>query len=310
MSKSRNLFLFCFLFAFQAMSEIPTIKSFVGKPLIELTDGKKIDVIKGKKIEQSFSVKTAINQQIKLELGFDFYVVVFPESSLKVEGFYIDKKTYKVKRLEFVTGKFYLKNGSNMAEDLNVIYESDFFIWKNTEKSNQREFFLDVNLSAAQARFCAGESGIRASVFDHEVVKVLKYQEGYEFQGVLQDGKLAFDLLLEGRKIPKGEWKKSFTCDFQQILKQITDLETKEKVDNEKAIQQKKATLKKIKAEYDKSLCHEPNGQFNQCLWKMTNQKCMRFRCDGQGNWSDEQQLPKSKKYQCETKPKVGNCDY
>ena len=302
------LLLFC---ASSAFAGIPTLKSFVGNPLIQLTDGLKITPSKGKQLEQTFTVKTSTHEQIKIELGKDFYVIVFPESSLKVEGYYITKVDYKVKSVIFNSGRFYLKNGSQIPDDLTVNYQSDFFIWKNTEKNNQREFFIEINPVIAQARFCAGTQGISASIFDHETVKNLKYQEGASFHGVLnKDGELEFDLLLEGRKVPKGEWKESFTCDFKQILKEMNDLEASEVAKIKKNEQQKKAAEKKRKAEYDKSLCHEPNGQFNECLWKWEEKTCVRYRCDGQGQWKDRQALPKKNNYHCETKPKVSNCDY
>lgn len=312
--KIKNNFLMFSLLFFSsvASAEVPVLKGFVGKPLIQLVDGDvKIEPVKGKLIEQSFTVKTSTSEQIKIELGKDFYLIVFPESSVKIEGFYITKKEYKVRAVVFDSGRFYLKNGSYRADDLTVIYQSDFFIWKNTEKNNQREFFLELNPAIPQVRFCAGAQGISASLFDHETVKALKFQEGASYQGVLKkDGGLEFDFLLEGRKVPKGEWKDKFTCDFKQILKEMNDLEASEIAKIKRNEQQLKTLEKKRKADYDKSLCHEPNGQFNECLWKWEGKECIRYRCDGQGHWKDRQQLPKNHSYQCETKPRVTKCDY
>lgn len=310
-SKNNFLITTVLLFAQVSFAGIPTLKSFVGRPLISLTEGNaKVDPSKGKTIEQSFTVKTATKEQIKIELGKDFYLIVFPESSAKIEAYYITKKDFKVKAIIFNSGRFYIKNGSNVEEDLSVVYQSDFFTWKNTEKNNQREFFVELNPAIAQVRFCAGEQGIAASIFDHETIKNLKFQEGATFQGVLKDGELEFDLLLQNRKIPKGEWKENFTCDFKQILKEMNDLEAAEIARLKKSEIIRKAEEKKRKIEYDKSLCHEPNGQFNECLWKWENKSCIRYRCDGQGHWQDRQQLPKNSNYQCETKPKVSKCDY
>lgn len=311
LSKNSFLILSVLLFGQSTLASVPMLKNFVGRPLITLVENQaKVSPVIGKLIEQSFTVKTSAKEQIKIELGKDFYVIVFPESSLKIEGFYVTKNDYQMRSIVFDSGRFYLKNGSNLAEDLTVNYQSDFFIWKNTEKNNQREFFVELNPAIAQARFCAGAQGISASLFDHETVKNLKYQEGASFQGVLKNGELEFDLLLEGRKVPKGEWKETFTCDFKQILQQMNDLEASEVAKIKQNVQQKKQAEKKRKSEYDKSLCHEPNGQFNECLWKRENKECVRYRCDGQGEWKDRYQLPKNRQYQCETKAKVSKCDY
>lgn len=303
--------LFLFLFSSLSFAGIPTLKGFVGNPLIQLTDGLRIPPVKDKKLDQTFTVKTASLEQIKVEMGKDFYLIVFPESSLKVEGYYVTKTDYKVKTVVFNSGRFYIKNGSSHEEDLTINYQSDFFIWKNTEKNNQREFFVELNPAMGQVRFCAGAQGISASIFDHENVKKLKFQEGASFQGVIdKNGELEFDLLLEGRKVPKGEWKEAFTCDFKQILKEMNDLEAAEVAKVKKNQAQIKASEKKRKLEYEKSLCHEPNGQFNECLWKWEEKSCVRYRCDGQGHWKDRQKLPKNSNYQCETKPRVSKCDY
>lgn len=313
MIQKNNFFFLAFalLLVQNATAAIPVLKSYVGHPLIHLVDGNvKVEPVKGKQIEQTFTVKTAAKEQIKIELGKDFYVIVFPESSAKVEGYYITKKDFKVKSVNFNSGRFYVKNGSNIEDDLTVIYQSDFFIWKNSEKNNQREFFVELNPAIAQVGFCAGEAGIAASLFDHEIVKNLKFQEGASFQGVLKDGQLEFDQLLQNRKIPKGEWKENFTCDFKQILKEMNDLEASEIARSKKAAQTKKIEDKKRKQEYDKSVCHDPNGQFNGCLWRWEEKSCIRYRCDGQGQWQDRQQLPKNQNYHCETKPKVSKCDY
>ena len=290
---------------------IPTIKEFVGGPLINLVEDKaKVQLAKNKLVDQSFTVKTASGEQLKVELGKDFYIIIFPESSIKVEGYYTSKTDFHIKALTFFSGRFYIKNGSSLPEDLTVIYQSDFFIWKNTEDKNQREFFLELNPTIAQVRFCAGAQGIAASIWDHETVKNLKFQEGASFQGVLKKGVLEFDLLLENRKVPKGEWQESFTCDFKQILKEMNELETLEAVKRKKAEQNAKLAEKKRKLEYEKSVCHEPNAQFNECLWKRENKTCVRYRCDGQGQWQDRQVLPKNQSFRCRTKPTVSKCDY
>lgn len=303
--------IFILLLGSKALAEVPVLQSYVGQPLIKIVEGSVVvKPEKNKKIEQSFTVKTAAKEQIKIRLGKDFDLIVFPESSLKIEGFYYTKKDYKIRAVIFDNGRFYIKNGSNIADDLTVIYQSDFFQWKNTEKINQREFFVEVNLATAEVRFCAGEKGLQASLFDHEVVKTLKFQEGASFQGVLKDGALDFDLLLEGRKIPKGSWQDNFTCDFPQILKEMNDLEALEKTKIQKEFKKQQALLKQKKLEYDKSLCHEPNGQFNECLWKKEKSYCVRYRCDGQGQWVDRQQLPRSQNFRCEQRPVVAKCDY
>lgn len=72
-------------------------------------------------------------------------------------------------------------------------------------------------------------------------------------------------------------------------------------------------------------ICAKPTGRFNQCAWRcvgnpahekhcrtdLPNVACMRTRCNANGVWADETQLPTKFSHICAPeKEKVGPCDY
>jgi hypothetical protein len=74
-----------------------------------------------------------------------------------------------------------------------------------------------------------------------------------------------------------------------------------------------------------KPVCAEPKADLNQCMWTCVNNpkgekrcrtdlpqvNCVRKKCDGNGNWSDESRLPASFHDMCQPAGyHVGSCDY
>jgi len=284
------------------------IKHVLGVPVIEyLEGGAKVSPKIKSKLKQSFRVSAVDNQLLQLQISEKFNLVIFPNSKIKIEGFENEKNIFEVKKIVFSTGRFYIQNFDSPA----VLFESSFFSWQHSDAKKYEEFYLDLNLEKALFRVCAGETGLQAHLFELETIKKLQNEQGAEFQGVIEKNEIAFDFLLNNRKIPKGEWKSGFKCDFDNILKQVKDVELKViELNRARELKIKKAKALK-KAQYDQSLCHEPNGQFNQCWWVKKKTECFRYRCNAEGKWSDQFQLPlKDIAQKCPTQTRVANCDY
>ncbi len=124
------------------------------------------------------------------------------------------------------------------------------------------------------------------------------------FTGVVDDGEIQQDLLLKGRKIPKG---------VLSPIESLSDVEKKRYSDEERKRQD---MVKKIAAEKKASLvesknagllCHAPQGLLNQCVWRMEKGKCVRRRCTADGLWKDPQDVGVS---DCRNKALAQLCDY
>ena len=309
------IFLMIVLLAQTVSADRAVVDSFLGKPKSEYIENNETILIKKKtQFEKGFSLRTSSVDLVKLKLGQDFYITVFPESEIKVLGFELENNGYDIHEVVFVRGRFLVRNGSRSDQDLKIKYTSDFFNWISTEKSILKHFYVDLNLQSATAKFCAGDFELKVQLFDFETTQILAPSEGVSFQGHSEKGQIIFDYLLEGRKSPKGKWNEKYKCDLDQILKKAQQLENEEKAQAKKLTQTKNQFLKKQKEEYDKSLCHLPNGQLNQCHWKIEKLECVRYRCNGEGQWAERFILPTSQKKTCAersaTKTTVVNCDY
>ena len=298
-----------------AWADRAVVDSFSGKPTGLYIENKEVvQIRKNQQFEKGFVLKTSATDLVKLKMGQEFYITIFPDSEMKVLGFELENNGYDIHEVIFVRGQFLVKNDSKLDQELQIKYTSDFFNWVSTEKSIIKNFYVDLNLQTGKAAFCAGEVEMKIQLFNHEIQHILKPYEGIHFYGVSENGSLVFDHLLEGRKSPQGKWQEKYKCDFSQILKKAQTLEKKQQVLVQKIIQTKKKFLKKQKEEYDKSLCHRPNGQLNQCLWKTEKSDCVRYRCNGEGQWAERFALPTSQKKTCieraSLKTTVANCDY
>ncbi len=312
----RNIFaLAIFIFTHLASADRAIVDSFLGKPKADYIEkNETIQIKKMMQFEKGFSLRTSSADLVKLKLGQDFFITVFPESEIKVLGFELENNGYDIYEVIFVRGRFLVRNGSRTDQDLQIKYTSDFFSWISTAKSILKHFYFDLNMQSATARFCAGDFEMKVQLFDFETSQILAPSEGVSFQGVNEKGQIIFDDLLEGRKSPKGKWNEKYKCDLVQILKKAQQLENAEKAQAKKMAQSKNQFLKKQKEEYNKSLCHLPNGQLNQCHWKIEKSDCVRYRCNGQGIWAEKFILPTSQKKTCidrkEANAVVVNCDY
>lgn len=310
------LTLIFFLFLTQTVSaDRAIVDSFLGKPkAVYIENSESLQIKKNQIFEKGFVLKTTGVDLVKLKMGQDFYITVFPDSEIKVLGFELENNGYDIHEVIFVRGQFLVKNSSNIELEQQIKYSSEFFSWISSGKSIIKNFYIDLNLQTGKAAFCAGEVEMKIQLFDHEIQQILMPYEGIHFHGVSDNGSLMFDHLLEGRKSPKGKWQEKYICDFNQILKKAQSLEKQELSLVKKAVQTKKQFLKKQKIEYDRSLCHKPNGQHNQCHWKTEKSDCVRYRCNGEGQWAEKFILPTSQKKTCAeraaTKTAVANCDY
>lgn len=136
----------------------------------------------------------------------------------------------------------------------------------------------------------------------------IKTGERVTFRGLLEEGEISYDLLLHGRKVPKGKWtevqkltpadEKAYSLAAEKLM-----LSQREKA---KALASK-SQLKKQAAQ----ACRNPSGDFDECHWKLENNQCTRSRCAADGLWKDSQIVAPSF---CDKKAGWSNgakkCDY
>lgn len=187
--------------------------------------------------------------------------------------------------------------------------ESDFFSI-TTHKNQKLSLLIDVNLKEAKLNVCNFSSDFKLELFHHETDQTLKANEGVRFNGSLdKSGQIAYDLLLEKRKIPKGKWAEKEVCladQIQKIQDQVVAFHLKTMQDLEKARLAKIAEKKRNDLIY---LCHEPYGKLDQCHFILRQNKCIRERCNAEGKWTDQTEIGVVKNL-CSPQGEVKGCGY
>lgn len=143
------------------------------------------------------------------------------------------------------------------------------------------------------------------------------------FQGVIEEGEISYDILLKGKKIPKGALT-AMTAVDPSILNKRAENEKKHLAEVAAEEKRHRAATERLKKEG--FICAKPPGKFNQCAWVCTGNpksekkrclasekgvSCVRQRCNANGQWADPTALDAEKgSILCSANPVVAACDY
>ncbi len=182
-------------------------------------------------------------------------------------------------------------------------------------------FSYDDERALAEAKVFAG--AMEFSALNAETSVILTAGKSVQFKGSKEDGEVAYDILLKGRKIPKGQLQK--VENLPDAVMQIY---------SPKAMAQRKNSdlqkLMKAKAKKESlgvgQICPKPGGKMNECSWScLQNPKseknncladksgvsCVRRRCNANGLWGEETVLESGAALlKCKATPFVSMCDY
>ena len=324
------------------------VMNFAGDPFLQLKEEKTKPKLKENlSLKSDTYIRTNLNDYVVLKINENYQVTVLPDSILTVDGIrnqdefnirslYIrrgqihiqeiqdpvkasiqlpEKKTKSKVKVVEVSSADHTTTSKTKADESEINLfepikiESDFFSF-TTQKDQKLSLLVDSNLKDAQLKVCNFSSDFKLELFDHEIDQNLKANEGIQFNGQLdKPGQIAFDKLLEKRKIPKGKWASKEICLSDQIKKiqiQVVDFNIKKVQDAEKTRLQKIADKKRNDLRF---LCHEPYGQLDQCHFIMKQNKCLRTRCNAEGKWTDQTEIGIAKNL-CSLTGEVKSCGY
>lgn len=181
----------------------------------------------------------------------------------------------------------------------------------------EADFLLAYDVARAKTTLSVFQGNLQFRGLENEKSLQVASGESATFTGVIENGEPAFDILLKGRKVARGE--------LQAQVKSISknDLEVLQK---ETLVQKPLKPLGPIKPPRKPGqICDEPYAKLNECVWRCWGQKpspklktcdvskagvtCLRQRCNANGQWSDNFVLPEGQN-RCGLKPLVGPCDY
>ncbi|QDK37542.1 hypothetical protein [Bdellovibrio sp. NC01] len=201
----------------------------------------------------------------------------------------------------------------------NVALRSDLFEFL----APKGDFIFSINPAKAYAGVKVIKGSMEFSALNGEESSHVKAGQEAGFQGIIESGEIAYDILLKGKKIPRGN-----LTPVVSMSKKDLDGFSDEAAKAKRAAAQRKADDRKAAEEAKRSgaICSAPSAKFNQCAWVCLNNpakekkacltekegvSCVRRRCNANGVWAEESPVDAQKSsIQCKAQPVVAPCDY
>ncbi|XGC82297.1 hypothetical protein ACES2L_07345 [Bdellovibrio bacteriovorus] len=295
----------------------PAIQEWQGQAWVTGKDGVR-NLVKRKQIlREKALLETGINSQVKVALDEKRSVILLAQSSLTLPVIGWESGEAPV---------LLLKKGSlNWLQKLedkgryNVALRSDLFEF--IAPPGDFIYSIDPEKAYAEVKVLNGSIEFSALNFEESVKVQAGQQAG--FQGVIESDEIAYDVLLQGKKIPKG---KLLPVKSIEASKAEQAAVAERKRQDKLAKQRAKSSEDQAKAKAAGMICQGPLGKFNQCAWICLNNpfkekrkclvankdvSCVRKRCNANGEWAEETAVDAEKASTlCKAQPVVAPCDY
>lgn len=294
----------------------PAVTEWQGQVWLTDSKGKRELLRKKQVLKLKSEIETSSLGQVKVQLDTTRSLVLGGDSQISFPS--ISLGDGEVTVIRFFRGTLKWHHPLESATSHNIAITSDLFEFILPQ--GIYTLFIDPSRAVANVKVFQGVFEFSA-LNGEEYARVVAGQQ-ISFQGIMENGEIAYDVLLKGKKIPKGSLS---------AVVDLTNEEMKKVLKEEQAIKKifeahKKAEKEERHKEREKGLiCKKPEGKFNQCAWVCINNSknekkicqlkfgaaCVRRRCNANGDWSDEIQLSAEKSANfCRAQPLVGPCDY
>lgn len=300
-----------------APPKYPFINEFQGQVWVTGKDGKKEPVKTKTALREKAVIQTGDNGFAKILLDESRSFSVLASSEVSIPA--ISWEGGEAPVLFLRTGDIFWEQDLEQKPAYNTALRSDLFEFIAAPGA----YVLSINPAKASASVKMLEGSMVFSAMNaEESVKVQKGQQ-VGFQGVLEEGEIAYDILLKGKKIPKGRLTPVTAVDARELNKRAED---QKKLLAEKAAHEKKQKAAVAKFKKEGYICTSPAGKFNQCAWVCQNNpkkekkrcladqpgvSCLRQRCNANGQWAEATPLDAEKASSiCQAQPLVAPCDY
>lgn len=279
----------------------------------ELLKGK----LEGRLLREQVLVETQ-KGRVRIDLSDNEFVVVSENSQFLLPA--IDWETGKVEELEIRQGSF----GIEITTPRQI--RSALF----RDRVGPGRFIFDFvpQIPRFGATVLNGE--IRFRGLETEESSVLGPGDRQTFTGEIADGEIQYDILLEGRRVARGQLDPKVVVaarDLEAIQKSFNQVGRPLRAKSAKKKSQTPGAGAPTNAPRPTSgpetLCRNPAGRFNDCAYMCLNNpkakkicdlenpkvSCVRRRCLASGQWGDEFVYPRHLSV-CEARSVVRTCDY
>lgn len=308
---------FATLLAGAALPKYPMISEWSGQAWVTSKDGKRTQIKAKQTIRDKALFETSLSGYVKVQLDEIRTFTVLSGSEVSIPVISLERGEAPILILK--SGSFRWQQSDKTKASYNVALRSDLFEF--LAPAGDYIFTMEPSRAFAGVKVISGS--MEFSALNGEESAQVQAGQQVGFQGVLEGKEIAYDVLLQGKKIPRGK------------LTPVIPLEKKEAsqfADEEKAHQKKEkaraaAEQKRLESiRKEGRICVDPPAKFNECAWicvgNPKNEKkhcltqkegvsCVRRRCNANGDWADETVLDAEKGGSiCTPKAVVAPCDY
>ncbi|NUN06023.1 MAG: hypothetical protein HUU57_09695 [Bdellovibrio sp.] len=303
----------------QALAEAPkypVVTEWQGDVWVTGKDGKRQKISKKVVLREKALLETSLAGQVKVQLDGrrSFTLLGAGELALPV----ISWESGEAPVVLLKIGEIFWQQPLDFKGAFNIAIRSDLFEFLAPPGS----YVLKVDPKQASAGVKIYEGQMEFSALNGDESVRVKAGQQASFQGVLEGGEIAYDVLLKGKKIPKGQLSGVTAMDPNDLAK-FTEAEKKKAQQAAKEKARGKAALEQAKRAG--MICTNPSAKFNECAWicaknpkgekKACNfaagAQCERQRCNANGVWAELTVIDAEKAGSlCGVKPVVGPCDY
>lgn len=318
--KALSYILILVVFALKAGAsapKYPAVREVRGAVWLTGKDGKRLSLRKPVVLREKAVLETSLDGEVKVQLDEkrSFTLLGAGELTMPV----ISWESGEAPVVILKTGQLHWQQKLSDKAAYNVAVRSDLFEFI----APAGDYVLSIDPSRAVAGVRMFEGSMEFSALNGEESAKVQSGQQVSFQGVLEGGEITYDILLKGKKIPRGR------------LTEVTPLALKElaKAGEAEKLRQKKEKLERERLAKAKALsvregaiCQHPSGRFNECSWTCLNNpkkekkaclvaqagvSCIRHRCNANGEWAEETVLDAEKGGStCKAQVVVGPCDY
>ena len=299
------------LFALSA-GAFPAVVSVQGKAWMTSTDGKRV-VVKPKMLLRGKALlETSADSKIRINWDDTRELQILESSQVLIPTIGWDSGEATLILLKEGSFRWLAPEGKTY----NVALSSDLFEFI----APPGDFILSYDPTKAFVSAKMLKGAMEFTYLNGE--DVVKLKEGHEvgFQGVLEEGRVVYDVLLKGRKVPRG--KLTVVNELSKDFLKANDASAEKK----KRAVAEKARLTLIVKKTDGQICSGPAAAFNQCSWVCEGNpkkekkichledpqvKCIRQRCNANGQWAEKAVIEAEKAQSlCKVQPRIATCDY
>jgi hypothetical protein len=295
--------------------KVGSVHTAKGPSTLILSDGSQLKIKEGIEVHEKDTVETSLRGHVKILFDDGNVANIKPSSKLKLDQYEMGENKKAILKLikGKVRSKVKQKYNDNKSSYFRVKTKSAVAVVRGTdfvvEHSEDQRIVTKVStfegLVKLKGKSAADEDAAEISAGNQASFIVLSIDQPEVFSDDEINSFIARGYMTPVYSLSKEELK---------LLNELTEVG--------EPVERHIGNASKRDAN---SVCSNPSADVNQCSWLCQNNpkgesrcrtdlpqvNCLRRRCDGNGNWTDENRLPANFFDRCQPHGhKVGPCDY